>query len=46
MKILSLLLATLCSAVDLKAAIGKPAPDFTAEAVVNGDFQKVRFSTF
>ena len=41
MKILSLLLATLCSAVDLKAAIGKPAPDFTAEAVVNGDFQKV-----
>merc|ERR1712176_1073860 len=42
----SLLLATLCSAVDLKAAIGKPAPDFTAEAVVNGDFQKVSLSDY
>jgi len=46
MKILSLLLATLCSAVDLKAAIGKPAPAFTAEAVVDGDFQKVSLSDY
>ena len=43
MRLLTLFIASLVSAHgDLKAAIGKPAPDFTAEAVVNGDFQKVR----
>ena len=42
MRLLTLFIASLVSAHgDLKAAIGKPAPDFTAEAVVNGDFQKV-----
>merc|ERR1712157_201787 len=35
-----------CSAVDLKAAIGKPAPAFTAEAVVDGDFQKVSLQDY
>lgn len=41
-----LLLAGFCAATDLTAAIGKPAPDFTAEAVVNGEFQKVSLSDY
>lgn len=41
-----LLLAGLCAATDLTAAIGRPAPDFTAEAVVNGEFQKVSLSDY
>jgi len=47
MRLLTLFIASLVSAHgDLKAAIGKPAPDFTAEAVVNGDFQKVSLSDY
>ena len=40
-KMLSIFLLGLCNAVDLKAAIGKPAPGFTAEAVVDGEFKQV-----
>lgn len=40
--LLTIFLVSLCKAVDLKAAIGKPAPDFVAEAVIDGDFQKVK----
>lgn len=40
------LLISICAAIDLKAAIGKQAPAFTAEAVVNGDFQKVSLSDY
>ena len=29
----------MCSSPDSKATVGKPAPDFTAEAVVNCDFK-------
>ena len=36
-----LLVAALAQGVDLKAAIGKPAPAFTAEAVVDGEFKQV-----
>jgi len=32
--------------VDLKAAIGKPAPAFTAEAVVDGEFKQVSLSDY
>jgi len=47
MRLLALFIACIVSAHgDLKAAIGKPAPDFTAEAVVNGDFQKVSLSDY
>ena len=43
MKLFSLLsaLAGLSSAGDLIARIGKPAPAFTAEAVVDGEFKQV-----
>ena len=43
MKLFSLFasLATFVGADNLVARIGKEAPDFEAEAVVDGDFQKV-----
>merc|ERR1739838_1288337 len=47
MKIFSFLMATLAMAADtLVARIGKEAPDFEAEAVVDGDFQKVKLSDY
>merc|ERR1739838_31465 len=47
MKIFSFLMATLAMAADtLVARIGKEAPDFEAEAVVDGDFQKVILSDY
>ena len=50
MKLFSLLTATLASvalaADNLVARIGKLAPDFEAEAVVDGDFQKVKLSDY
>merc|ERR1739838_7805 len=47
MKIFSFLMATLAMAADtLVARIGKEAPDFEAEAVVDGDFQKVKLSAY
>lgn len=44
--LLTIFLVSLCKAVDLKAAIGKPAPDFVAEAVIDGDFQKISLSDY
>jgi len=41
-----LLVAALAQGVDLKAAIGKPAPAFTAEAVVDGEFKQVSLSDY
>merc|ERR1739838_145398 len=47
MKIFSFLMATPAMAADtLVARIGKEAPDFEAEAVVDGDFQKVKLSDY
>ena len=50
MKLFSFLttaLVTVAIAADsLVARIGKEAPDFEAEAVVNGDFQKVKLSDY
>lgn len=44
--LLTIFVVSLCKAVDLKAAIGKPAPDFVAEAVIDGDFQKISLSDY
>jgi len=41
-----LFVAAFAQGVDLKAAIGKPAPAFTAEAVVDGEFKKVSLSDY
>jgi len=46
MKLLSVFVALAAAVGDLKAAIGKPAPAFTAEAVVDGDFQQVSLSDY
>ena len=48
MKLFSLFasLATFVGADNLVARIGKEAPDFEAEAVVDGDFQKVGDQVF
>ena len=43
MKLLSLLMTVALAADTLGARIGKEAPDFEAESVVDGDFQKVSF---
>lgn len=41
-----LFIAAFAQGVDLKAAIGKPAPAFTAEAVVDGEFKQVSLSDY
>ncbi|CBY14087.1 unnamed protein product [Oikopleura dioica] len=46
MKLLSVFVALAAAVGDLKAAIGKPAPAFTAEAVVDSDFQQVSLSDY
>jgi len=45
MKLLSILFGLIC-ADNLVARIGKEAPDFEAESVVNGEFQKVKLSDY
>lgn len=46
MKLFSLFSVLGLALGDLKAFIGKQAPDFTAQAVVNGQFEKLSLSDY
>ena len=46
MKLFSLFSVLGLALGDLKAFIGKQAPDFTAQAVVNGQFEKISLSDY